>query len=83
MKSPFFRTLLTEDDDNQVWCPVRIAFWSAFGLFMVLCLIAYVAKGQPFDPVAFGAGAGGLITGAGAGIFFNGRSDAPRERPDA
>lgn len=80
MKVPFFRTLLTEDDDNQVWCPVRIAFWIVFALFIVLCVYAYVIKAQAFDPVAFGAGAGGLITGAGAGIFFNGRSSAPREK---
>jgi hypothetical protein len=80
MKGSFFRTLLTEDDANQVWCPMRIAFWVAFALFVVLCLYAYVVKGQSFDPVAFGAGAGGLITGAGAGIFFNGRSSAPKEK---
>ena len=57
MKGSFFRTLLTEDDANQVWCPMRIAFWVAFALFVVLCLYAYVVKGQSFDPVAFSTGA--------------------------
>lgn len=80
MKQPFFRTLLTEDGANEVWCPIRIAFWIVFALFVVLCVVAYVVKGQPFDPIAFGTGAGGLITGVGAGIFFNGRSDPPKEK---
>jgi hypothetical protein len=81
MKRALWRTLLTEDDDDQVWCPVRIAFWIGFFLFLGLAVSSYIVKGQAFDPVGFGAGLGGLITGVGAGIFFNGRSEAPREKP--
>jgi len=81
MRRSLIMTLVTEDDNDQVWCPVRIAFWIAFALFIALCINSYVCKGQPFDPIAFGGGVAALITGVGAGIFFNGRSEAPKEKP--
>ena len=80
MKVPFFRTLLTEDDDNQVWCPVRIGFFVAFGFMHAMVAGAVFIKGQPFDTVAYGTAVAALLGGAGAGIFFNGRSDAPKEK---
>ena len=80
MKHPFFRTLLTEDADDQVWCPLRIAFWIAFIIFIALMIFAVVWRGAPFDPVAYSAGAGGLLVATGGAIFFNGRSDPPKEK---
>lgn len=76
-KHPFFRTMLTEDDADSVWCPMRVAFWIGFLTLIVLVFYSVIVKSQPFDVVAFGTGAGGLLTGAGIAIFFNGRS-APK-----
>ena len=76
----FFRTILTEDAENQVWCPLRIAFWIAFMLFIVMTIYSVVWRGAPFDPVAYSAGAGALLVATGGAIFFNGRSEAPREK---
>jgi hypothetical protein len=72
------RTILTEDDANKVWCPLRIAFGVVLLNGLVLANIAVLLKDQPFDPLAYGTAFGALLTGAGAAIFFNGRSDPPK-----
>jgi hypothetical protein len=43
-----------------------------------MVIYAVAAKGQPFDPVTYGAAVAALLTSAGAAILFNGRSDAPK-----
>lgn len=78
MKNPFLRTILTEDDANQVWCPLRTAFVIVLVNGLALADIAVLVKGAPFDPIAYGAAFGALLTGAGAALFFNGRSDPPK-----
>lgn len=77
-----FRTLITEDDDDQVVCPMRIGFWISFVSLVFLAVYAVVFKGQPFDPANYGMGVGGLLVGAGAAIFFNAKGGAPKPPPD-
>lgn len=77
MKNPFLKTLVTEDDANEVWCPIRLAFVFSFFALHGFTAIA-ILHGQPFDPVAYGAAVAALTGGAGAGIFFNGRSEPPK-----
>ena len=68
-KCGFWRTLLTEDDDNRFWGPVAV-----FGGVLVASLIAYTAYdlvvNKHFSAQDFGLGAAALLTsiGAGAGI---------------
>jgi hypothetical protein len=72
------RTIATEDDGDRVWCPIRIGFIIAFAFMHVMVAVAVIVKGQPFDPIAYGTAVAAMLGGVGAGIFFNGQSEAPR-----
>jgi hypothetical protein len=72
------RTIATEDAADRVWCPIRIGFLFAFAFLHVMVAVAVIVKGQPFDPIAYGTAVAAMLGGAGAGIFFNGRSEAPK-----
>jgi hypothetical protein len=65
----FLKDLLCEDDENKIYCPVRVI--GASGLVTLILATAFmvVTKGT-FDPMGFGAGIAGIAgsTGAGAGV---------------
>jgi hypothetical protein len=65
----FIKCLLTEDDANSIWCPVRVIGASGIVTLIGLAIYTAVTKGQ-FDPMSFGTGVAGIAgaTGAGAGI---------------
>ena len=65
----FLRILFTEDDANQVWCPVRVA--GGVGV-IAMCLLsgAHAVLNHIFDPNGFGVGFAAIVgaTGLGTGI---------------
>lgn len=65
----FFMDILTEDDANSVFCPVRVIGASGILTLIGMAIYVGVTKGQ-FDPMSFGTGVAGIATatGAGAGI---------------
>lgn len=65
----FIRCLLTEDDANSIWCPVRVIGASGVLTLLGSAIYLVVTKAQ-FDPMSFGAGVGAIAgsVGAGAGI---------------
>lgn len=72
---PFWRTILTEDNADEVWCLVRLLILIVFVVVIGLAIFM-VLTGQPFDLPAFVQAVAVLITAAGAAIFLNGRSEA-------
>ena len=77
MKHSLLRTLLTEDADDQVWCPLRIFFVAAFVAYLVLTIFSVVILRTPLNAAEFAGGASALLTSAGVAIYLNGRSDPP------
>lgn len=64
-----FMDILTEDDANSVFCPVRVI--GASGAGAMILNAAYVAyTGHSFDPSAFGTGIATICgaVGIGAGL---------------
>lgn len=65
----FTKDILTEDDENSVFCPVRVIGASGFLTMAGTAVYHAVAHGQ-FDAMAFGTGiaaiAGAVGVGAGA-----------------
>jgi hypothetical protein len=47
----------------------------AFVTFMVISVWSYMVLKQPFNPLEFGTGAGGLAAGTGAHKLMSGRAD--------
>lgn len=66
-KLGFFRTLLTEDDLNQVWCPVRLIGASGFVSDVGMTLYNLIAHGL-FDAMAFGTGLAAIIASLGTAL---------------
>ena len=65
----FARDVLTEDDANSVFCPVRVI--GASGAATLLGTSVYMAVAHSaFDPVGFGTGVAAIVgaVGAGAGL---------------
>lgn len=64
-----FMDVLTEDDANSIFCPVRVIGASGI-LTLIGCTIYALATKGSFDPMSFGTGVAGIAgaTGAGAGI---------------
>ena len=65
----FIKDLLCEDDANSIYCPVRVIGMSGIVTLLACTIFLVVTKGA-FDPMAFGAGVGGIAgaTGAAAGV---------------
>ena len=67
-----FRNLLTEAD-NQTFDLGRV-LWGLGGLvFFGLSIHAYIYMHDHFDPIGWGAGFGGYLTGGGASIAIKSR----------
>lgn len=65
----WLKQILTEDDANTVFCPVRVIGASGAGSLIAMTGYALVTKGA-FDPSAFGTGIAAIAgaTGLGAGV---------------
>lgn len=73
-KQGFWRTILTEDNANRVWCLVRVAILVI--LFVIVAMaVRLIETRQPFDLPAFVQSLAVFIAAAGAAIFLNGRSE--------
>jgi len=65
----FLKDVLTEDDANSIFCPVRVI--GASGAVTLLGNSIFMTiMHQTFDPVSFGGGVAAIVgaVGAGAGI---------------
>lgn len=83
------RTMLTEDDANKVWDPVRMGFLGGLvvylfgGCVLIAALIHTVWSNQSAADfqaygialAAWGAGFGGYLTGAGGALWMKARGD--------
>lgn len=63
------KTLLTEDEADTKYDPLRIAFAIGFVTLIGLQIFAVTVKGQPFDPLSFGGALGAFIGGTGVGLW--------------
>lgn len=63
----FLKQLLTEDDANSVYCPVRVFGATGATTFLALGVHHALALHQ-FDPTSFGAGFATIIGAIGAAI---------------
>lgn len=63
----FWRDLMTEDDANSVYCPVRVFGTGLISTHVGATLYQTIAHGS-FDAVAFGTGSAALIAAVGAAI---------------
>ena len=84
----FFRTILTEDDANKVWDPIRVQFvvgsiiaTLALVVFIVLAMYSVLRQHHEFNYTDFGtgfaallAGFGAYIGGTGTALFMYGKS---------
>lgn len=66
-----FRTMLTEDDENFVWSPARMAWLVANAVFLALSVYDTVWMGRPFDPQAFGVGLAAVNGAGGASVYMS------------
>lgn len=78
-KEGFFRSILTEDDKNRDFDPLRIAFFfvmgtSILGFWTFIGLTAYevVARGADFDGSDFATSLGIIMAAAGSLILQTG-----------
>ncbi len=62
-------SIVTEDTNDQVLEPLRIAFLVAFVTADALSIYSTVVLGNAFDIQAFGIGMGGLILTTGGGLY--------------
>jgi hypothetical protein len=65
------KTMLTEDEDNRVWDPVRVMAWGGVVMFMVLTVFTVVWQGHEFRYLEFGAGLGAILTALGTANYLN------------
>lgn len=63
----FWRDLMTEDDNNSVYCPIRVFGAGLMSTHVGATLWATAIHGV-FDPVAFGTGSAALIAAVGGAI---------------
>lgn len=76
MNTALFKTILTEDEADTVYDPLRIAFMLTMGMFLVLSAYSTIVLSEPFDAMSFGTGAGGLIGATGAGLWASSKQEA-------
>jgi hypothetical protein len=67
------RTMLTEDDHNQVWDPVRVMAWGGVVMFIALTGWTVIWQSHEFHYLEFGAGLGAIITALGTANYLNAR----------
>lgn len=72
----FVRTILTEDDANRVWDPIRIGLVVAMLVYFGLTGWTVIKQGRAFDMQGFGIGFGTLTAGVGAGMYARKKADA-------
>ena len=72
----FTRSLLTEDDADKVWCPVRLLFVAGTLVYLGLAIVTVAVLKTPFDYLAFGTGFGGIMGGSGAALFMKAKGGA-------
>lgn len=68
------KTMLTEDDANQVWDPVRVMAWAGAAMFVVLTVYTVIWQGHEFRYLEFGAGLAAILSALGAANYMNARS---------
>lgn len=61
--------------DNETTDPARVAFLVTFLTFISLAIYAVVGKGQTWDPLAFGSGAGAVLALGGVGIAAKAKTE--------
>lgn len=71
------RVMATEDRQNRVFDPLRVAFMVAFVTGDALVIYTTTALAQPFDIQAFGIGMGSLIGVTGAGLWASSNQKEP------
>lgn len=72
--SKLLRSISTEDDDDKVFCPVRV-IW-LLGSLVFLGLTVYDAwQEKKFDPQQFGTGFGVLMGGGGASLYLKDKGE--------
>jgi hypothetical protein len=62
----FWKDILTEDDHNSVYCPVRVIAVSGAGGLLLGALYVAIVHGT-FDAVAYGTAVAAIATAAGVG----------------
>lgn len=68
-----FKSLFLDRQDNLDLAAVLGVI--AFAAFIFYSFHAYIIHGQTFDPVSFGTGSGGLVTGIGAHKLLSNKGD--------
>jgi hypothetical protein len=63
------RDLMTEDDANTTWDPLRIAFLLTVVIAQSLIVYSVVALGKDFDVQSYCIGMGTLIGVTGVGLW--------------
>ena len=63
------RVMSTEDKQNKVFDPLRVAFLIAFAAGMVLQTYTVVWQGNAFSIQDFGIGVGSLLATTGAALW--------------
>lgn len=61
--------------DNLTFDITRISGASVVATFLGLAIYAVVGKGQPFDPQAYGVGAGAVIAALGVALGFGAKAE--------
>ncbi len=61
--------------DGESWELASILGFVAFCAYLYFSYHHYVVMAQPFDPLGFGTGAGGLAAGTGAHKLLSGKAD--------
>lgn len=69
MTCSVFKQLLTQAD-NETWDVGRVQWAIGVAVYFLLSAFAYVYKGQPFDPMAWGTGFGAVMAGGGGMIWL-------------
>ena len=79
MKRCVLKDLFTESD-NETWDVGRLQWAVGTIVYFALSAYAYVWKGQPFDPIAWGTGFGAVMAGGGGMVWMKGKEpgQAPR-----
>jgi hypothetical protein len=63
----WIKQVLTEDDANSVFCPIRLAGVAALGAHVAFQTL-HTVHTFTFDASAFGMGAAAIITATAAGV---------------
>lgn len=65
--------MLTEDDANEVWDPVRVMAWGGVAMFMILTVYTVMWQGHEFHYLEFGGGLGAILGALGGANYLNAR----------